>query len=510
MKLAAYCRVSTEKDDQINSLEAQKKFFAEYSEKNGHQLIRLYADEGISGTKIKNRVAFQQLIRDAHEGLFDMVVVKDISRFARNTVDLLQSTRKLSALGIETLFLTANMTTLGNSEFVLTVFGALAQEESANTSKRIKFGKQINAEKGRVPNLVYGYDKTIGEYFTLSINSREAAVVREIFSWYVEDGFGAWKIASMLNDRGLKTKRGYAWSQNAVCRILNNELYAGKVINGKQEVMDFLTGTRGNKATSDWMVAERPELAIVNSTLFQQAQGLMRQRGKALSLYKERQSNQHLFSTLIQCKECGRSFRRLVRTYKYTYVRWVCAFRNGQGAQSCPNNIVVDENALVTAIQSYLAQLLSTLPNPSKEILRGFHHLRKFRNSPNRDQKKLRDQLSKLQSARRRYMDLYADSLITRDELNQAIGGLGIEMAEVETALRGAANGPQQEDRLEAAVSTLFPTVEDFSKLQLLTNAQLKRILRKIEVDQYGNVDIYLQPPGDAECDEPSCYGIST
>ena len=93
-----------------------------------------------------------------------MVVVKDISRFARNTVDLLQSVRKLKALGIETQFLTANMTSMGNSEFVLTIFGALAQEESANTSKRIKFGKKVNAEKGRVPNIVYGYDKTIGGY----------------------------------------------------------------------------------------------------------------------------------------------------------------------------------------------------------------------------------------------------------------------------------------------------------------------------------------------------------
>ena len=145
MNIAAYCRVSTDKSDQLNSLETQKKFFMEYTEKNGHNLVRLYADEGISGTKIKNRKEFQRLMSDAHHGLFDMVVVKDISRFARNTVDLLQSVRTLKALGIETTFLTANMTVLGQSEFVLTIFGALAQEESANTSKRIKFGKKMNA-----------------------------------------------------------------------------------------------------------------------------------------------------------------------------------------------------------------------------------------------------------------------------------------------------------------------------------------------------------------------------
>ena len=157
MNIAAYCRVSTDKADQLNSLEAQKQFFSEYTQRTGDNLVRLYADEGISGTKIKNRKEFLRMMADAEHGLFDMVVVKDISRFARNTVDLLQNVRKLKALGIETQFLTANMTSMGNSEFVLTIFGALAQEESANTSKRVKFGKKMNAEKGRVPNIVYGY-----------------------------------------------------------------------------------------------------------------------------------------------------------------------------------------------------------------------------------------------------------------------------------------------------------------------------------------------------------------
>lgn len=175
MNIAAYCRVSTDKEDQLNSLEAQKEFFSEYTKRTGDYLVRLYADEGISGTKIKNRKEFLRMMADAEHGLFDMVVVKDISRFARNTVDLLQNVRKLKALGIETQFLTANMTSMGNSEFVLTIFGALAQEESANTSKRVKFGKKMNAEKGRVPNIVYGYDKTIGDYFNLAINEEEAA-----------------------------------------------------------------------------------------------------------------------------------------------------------------------------------------------------------------------------------------------------------------------------------------------------------------------------------------------
>jgi DNA invertase Pin-like site-specific DNA recombinase len=121
MNIAAYCRVSTDKEDQLNSLEAQKRFFTDYTARSGDHLVHLYADEGISGTKIRNRKEFLHMMADAEHGLFDLVVVKDISRFARNTVDLLQSIRKLKALGIETQFLTAGMTSMGNSEFEVVV-----------------------------------------------------------------------------------------------------------------------------------------------------------------------------------------------------------------------------------------------------------------------------------------------------------------------------------------------------------------------------------------------------
>ena len=294
MNIAAYCRVSTDKEDQLNSLEAQKEFFAQYTQRTGDNLVRLYADEGISGTKIKNRREFLRMMADAERGLFEMVVVKDISRFARNTVDLLQNIRKLKALGIETQFLTANMTSMGNSEFVLTIFGALAQEESANTSKRVKFGKKLNAEKGRVPNLVYGYDKTAGDYFHLAINPQEAAVVRQIYHWYLEEGYGAAKIAAMLNDRGHKTKRGCQWSQNAVCRILTNELYTGKVINGKEEVADFLTGRRTEKDEADWLVVDKPELRIIAPEEWARAGEILASRGKQFRVNRERQSNHQM------------------------------------------------------------------------------------------------------------------------------------------------------------------------------------------------------------------------
>lgn len=396
MNIAAYCRVSTDKEDQLNSLEAQKEFFSEYTKRTGNVLVRLYADEGISGTKIKNRKEFLSMMKDAEQGLFDMVVVKDISRFARNTVDLLQNVRKLKALGIETQFLTANMTSMGNSEFVLTIFGALAQEESANTSKRVKFGKKINAEKGRVPNIVYGYDKTIGDYFNLEINKEEAKVVKQIYKWYTEEGYGALKIANMLNEKGYRTKRNCKWSQNATCRILTNEIYTGKIINGKQEVSDFLTGQRREKDETEWFVVERPELRVIEDETFEKAQEILHGRHDAFNMSHERQSNKHLFSTLIKCKECGWSFRRTVRTYKNTYVRWVCSGRNGKGANSCPNKTVVDEEELIEALQEYFSNVLKQKKKVIAHVVKEFHSVYKAKDENVEYEKELNTQLTKL------------------------------------------------------------------------------------------------------------------
>lgn len=502
MNIAAYCRVSTDKSDQLNSLEAQKRFFTEYTEKNGHNLVRLYADEGISGTKIKNRKEFLRLMRDAQRGLFDMVVVKDISRFARNTVDLLQSIRTLKALGIETTFLTANMTVLGQSEFVLTIFGALAQEESANTSKRVKFGKKINAEKGRVPNLVYGYDKTIGDYFNLAVNGEEAKVVHQIYDWYLKEGYGAAKIANMLNERGLKTKRNCSWSQNAVCRILTNELYTGKIINGKQEVTDFLTGTRKDKDESEWIITDRPDLRIIEPEQFDRVQEILHGRYHMFHIKRERQSNKYLFSTLIKCKECGRSFRRTVRTYKNTYVRWVCSGHNGKGADSCPNGITVDENELIQVLEKYFAGLLKSKRNMISYVAKEFTKVYKAKDDNENCEKERDAQLARLKRTRQKYMEMYTDDLITREELNEKIGGIKAEMERLENDWKLAQYRLDKGDQLEELMKKTFRSVEDITSVRDMTNGQLKKIIRKIEVDRDGNVDIYLRLFGDLGLDE--------
>ena len=146
IRAAAYCRVSTEKEDQLASLETQRKFFEDYTKLNNYTLVEIYADEGISGTKLKNRKAFNKMMSDAKKGKFEKVFVKDISRFSRNAVDFLNSIRELKSMGIKCDFVNSSLST-EDGEFTLGILALVAQEESANISKRIKFGKAKNAEK---------------------------------------------------------------------------------------------------------------------------------------------------------------------------------------------------------------------------------------------------------------------------------------------------------------------------------------------------------------------------
>ncbi len=502
MNIAAYCRVSTDKDDQLHSLETQMNFFKEYTQRTGDRLVALYADEGISGTKIKNRKQFLRMMEDAECGMFQMIVVKDISRFARNTVDLLQNIRRLRELGIEINFLTANMTSLGNSEFVLTIFGAMAQEESYNTSKRVKFGKRANAEKGRVPNMVYGYDKTKGDYFNLRINSDEATVIRNIYNWYLKDAYGTYKIAEMLNAQGLKTKRGCSWSQNAINRILTNEIYIGRIVNGKQEVADFLTGRRTSKSEEEWIVLEKPELRIITNDMFYAVAKLMKERSEKSKTNIQRRSNVHLFSTLIKCKDCGCSFRRVVQTYKNSYIRWVCSKHN-RGVECCGNSIKVDEDKLMNAIQNYFCNMLATKKNVMNCVVERYNKAYKSQNENVAVENDLKTQLARIKRERKKYMDMYTDDLISREELNEKIGKDKLEIERIEHELKVLSKNIADGNLLKNLLTQNFKVIEDFCNIRNVTNGMLRKIIDRIEIDHDGNIKVFLKSKKEIVLDRP-------
>lgn len=499
-RVAAYCRVSTDKDDQLLSLQTQKEFFEQYAIKNNLELVRLYADEGISGTKLKNRKDFNQMMKDAERGMFDKVFVKDVSRLSRNVVDFLQSIRRLKALNIECLFITSNMS-LNDGELTLTILAAVAQEESANLSKRVKFGKKKNAEKGRVPNLVYGYDKSVGENFTLDKNTFEAEVVKRIFDMYISLGFGTNKIAQILNGEGITTKRGCKWTQNSIVRILSNQLYIGKVINGKEYVSDFLSGTRKKNDSDNWHIMDKPEFAIIKKEDFNKAQEILLNRYETFKLDKKRHSNQYPFSTLIKCECCGRSLRRIYRKYTNEYIRWSCSGRNANGIEFCNNRTIIDETELIEEIKDYLTGLVSSKEKLLEKTILEFK--KKYQPSNLEDDEKvILKELNKYKKAKSKQIEMFEADIISMNELKIRSAEINNNIEKCENKLASLQGNTGMYDKLEATVKKYFGSINDVLSNDVIDNALLKKVIKKIVVNAEGEIRVYLKLFQDLELDD--------
>ncbi len=492
IRAAAYCRVSTEKEDQLASLETQRKFFEDYTKLNNYTLVEIYADEGISGTKLKNRKAFNKMMSDAKKGKFEKVFVKDISRFSRNAVDFLNSIRELKSMGIKCDFVNSSLST-EDGEFTLGILALVAQEESANISKRIKFGKAKNAEKGKIPNIVYGYNKTIGKLFTLEINHTEATVIKHIYSMYTENNYGANKIAKLLNDKGIKTKRGCKWSQNAVSRILRNPLYTGVVINGKEEVKDFLTGIRTKKSRDKWFINKNPELKIISDELFKKTQEIMTFRKKAFKISSERQSCKYPFSTLIKCGCCGYSFRRVRRKFKTKdYIKWTCCGRNTYGKDFCDNHTYIDENALIKAIQNFLINLLNSQNTIKLETTKLVKKQFSKICSPS-DKNELKAELEKLRKAKRKQTEMFETDTITIDELKERTTELNINIRSIENKLALITKNNQETENIDRIIKKYCKDTETLLSLDIFDNHFLKQIIDNIIVYKNGDINIILK-----------------
>ena len=495
MKIAAYCRVSTDKKEQQESLLHQKEFFTEYARRNGHELVRLYADEGISGTSLKKREEFKQLLRDARLGLFELVVVKDVSRFARNTVDALQSVRTLKALGINTLFINANMTSIGDGEFALTLFSAMAQEESNNLSKRVKWGKRINAEKGRVPPRVFGYDKM--DNFTLAINEEEARIVRKVFSLYIDRGLGCRSISMALNRQGAKTKLGSAWDARGVKRLLSNPLYGGMLVNHKYEIEDFLTGRQVSLPEQERFYHQRPEWAIVPPERFRRAQEILASRRKQYAsgepCRQGRYSGKHPFSTLIKCAHCGRSFTRKTYTYVNTRVYWRCVTNDQYTAERCDNNVVLNEPDLIRELKQYFTSLISDKESFIASVLASLERKIPKTDNPAQTKQDIEQKQKKLLSKKERYQEMYANDLITLSELKAKLSIILEELKTVDMDLVQIEQSARILNNAEQVIRRYTEEILRFLELDTVTNADMRRVIDHISVNRDGNVRIVLK-----------------
>ena len=504
MRIVAYCRVSTEKEQQLDSLEKQKEFFEEFAKQNKYELVNIYADEGITGRQTRKRDEFNKMMRDARKGMFDMLVVKDISRFARNTVDLLTSVRELKSMNIEVQFISNSYKALGNSEFILTVYGAIAQEESAGLSKKVKFGKNITAKKGRVPNIVFGYNKLEKEKYTLEINEEEANIVREIFDMYVNKRYGCAKIARILNDRGIRTKRDQShFCGTAISRMLKHKIYIGQVVNKQSEVVDFLTGQRRNIPKEEQITVTNENLRLISDDLYNKAQKIMQENtDKHLEpMLKAGNSSKYLYSTLIKCEHCGYSFFRENRLYKNQYIRWKCSGKKTLGKKYCDNMVAIDEKKLNNAISTYFTSIIKHKNDFINKTINKYHSVLKEKHKDFKSLKEIKKEIEKLKKTKQKYVKMYTDELIDKDEFKEYTNSINSKINEFEKQIKLSNINIASEDTINKNIRKKINEIELILKRGEFTNEDLKKVIDRINVNKNGNVEIILKGLEHFDCD---------
>lgn len=368
LRVAAYCRVSTDGDDQANSFESQQRYFRTYIAQHPQwELAGIFADEGLSGTSTKKRLAFQRMIACARAGTLDLIVTKEISRFARNTLDSIYYTRELRRLGVGVLFLSDNLCTLdGDAELRLAILSSIAQEESRRTSERVKWGQRRRMEQGVVFGRdLLGYDVRGG---ALYVNEAGAQTVREIFRKCVDEGKGAHTIARELNAAGIPAARGGAWRSSVILRILRNEKYCGDLVQKKTYTPDYLTHEKkSNHGQEDYIIVRNHHTPIIPRATFEAAGRILDTRAAAPA-GQHKHSSRYPLSGKLRCGICGAvcAARKKTRRDGTDTLSWRCGNAvkygrphadSGDRCGGCTGESLRNEDAL-----QILSQVWASLP----------------------------------------------------------------------------------------------------------------------------------------------------
>lgn len=325
-RVAAYCRVSTGSDAQLESLDTQKMYFENYiNSRNDWELAGIYYDEGITGTKKEKRTALLQLMSDCENHQVDMVITKSLSRFSRNTTDCLELVRRLLAVNVPIFFEKENLNTGSmESELMLAILSSMAEGESTSTSENTKWAVQKRFQNGtfKISYPPYGYEWNGEE---MRVNPAQADVVKRIFSSFLS-GTGIQDIAKDLNARQVPTKKGGKWSHGTIKGILTNEKYTGDTIFQKTYTDAQFNRHQNNGEKDQYFCAEHHE-AIISHEDFELAARLLEQHSKEKGIVKgcDRYQKRYAFSGNIICSECGATFRRRVHScVGRKYVAWLC------------------------------------------------------------------------------------------------------------------------------------------------------------------------------------------
>jgi len=491
MRVACYCRVSTKKDAQLDSLENQKQFFEDLVKQKKYELYEIYYDFGVSGKSLEHRDGLKKLLKDAEQRKFDAVFVKDISRLMRNAKEFLEIFEKLLDLNIELYFTNYGMSARYAEKTYLSILAVLAEDEGRRTSGRIKFGKDITAKLGRVPSFCYGYDHV--DRYTLSINEQEAEVVKKMFDLYVNENFGTGKIAEYLNMHNIATKKQRGlWSQKTVTDILRNEIYTGWIVNKKYSIENYPNSKRKKLSEEEHVRVYNESLKIIDREVFDKAQAILEERRDAFKLMNKRESNKYAFSNLVKCADCNYSFRRCQRRYSENgklYRWWVCSYRNAHGKGSCTNETRVDEEFLEQALIDYFNQIIADKDAFIDEITKELEKLVEANKTRVDEIKLAKDELlaeiKRAEEQRDILISLRLDNVIkTNEELEKRLRPFDQEIYKLKLKLAELAGKKSfiSRDDIKKFVDKYLNVAESIVSTNVLDNAMLKTIIDCIKV----------------------------
>ena len=428
IRVAAYCRVSTDGDEQLGSFESQKAYYEQKIKQNKEWVSAgIFADEAITGTKVDKREGFQEMIRKCQNGEIDMILTKSISRFSRNTQDIIKYVRMLRDRNIAIVFEKENINTLDmNGEMLLTILSSLSQGEVESLSENVKMGLKMKMKRGELVgfNGCLGYDYH-PDTKSITVNEQEAETVRFIYNMYLQ-GYGSSTIAKRLTEMGVKNKLGKVeWHDHGVMGIIKNEKYKGDILLGKTFTVDPISKRRLAKMGEEdrYYIRDHHE-PIVSREVWDKADEIRLKRVKPRLMEntgnRERYTRQFTFSSMLECGYCGHKLSRRTRHQTTTTKKpvWQCMNAIKNGISSCPNCKAIDEviieNAFVDAFQllaDNFDDVLDSVLNTIEDVLKDDTELKRV--------KQLEKDISSIETKKSRLTDLLIDGKIEQEDYDE-------------------------------------------------------------------------------------------
>ena len=500
-RVAAYCRVSTDNEDQANSFESQQRYFRQYIERNPDwELYEIFADEGISGTSTKKRKEFNRMIACAKNGDFDLIITKEISRFARNTLDSIYYTRDLKKHGVGVIFMNDNINTLdGDAELRLAIMSSIAQEESRKTSERVKWGQKRQMEQGVVfGRSMLGYDVKDGK---MTINEEGAKIVRLIFHKFVNEGKGTHVIARELREEGIEPMRVKEWQNTVILRVIRNEKYCGDLVQKKTYTPDFLSHEKKyNRGQEEFVIIKDHHEPIVSRELFEEANRILDERSLSQE-GKAKHSNRYPFSGKIKCGHCGASYVARYKTRKdgSKYKAWRCqeAAKHGSphtdkaGNQiGCTGASIRNEDA--THIMFLVTKELKLRQTKITKNLTSIIESIIAMDTTGTDIEKLKTQIATIEDKRTKLIDIYMSGDISKDEFSAARSKCDAEIAELQSVIDSIDKQQAMIRQQQELVQEIRDAINEIVCGVEYDDEFYKHILDKMVVNDKDNIDVYL------------------